>query len=818
MVPLAPPAPQPAASPRASDLAAQGDAAFLAERYDDAEALYRRALEETPGAQAVIDKANAAAVAVLTRIREDDPQSTLFTSLIQPEILLGGPHPGNPPFDAAAVAPAPKSLPERIAADLRADIGAVVGAVATPILEALTQGAGESGVSDKRTHLTNWYDEAASGPKFVHDTLQLLKLSFMRNELFARDIVRTYADGSKTGFCSADAAAAGPPASALYWRTADGSWNDLRKDKDGHYDPLVGAAGTRFFRNVGQDRGLGAVRPRPNPGVNPVSVRELSRTFFQPRPGAPRAVVPFLNMWAAAWIQFMNHDWVSHGTPDRTTVDSVPLAPDDPLRAKFGIDALQIAATPADPTRCAADGALPPTHVNEVTHWWDGSQLYGSDAETQARVRSHAGGRLLVGEDGLIPVDPATGLDQTGFVRNWWLGLGMLHSLFAREHNAIAARLAAAHPAWDDERLFQTARLVNAAVMAKIHTVEWTPGILANEKLHEAMLTNWYGMLTTKFGGAKKRAHAFPIKSAVLGGIVGGEQATFARYGLSEEFTAVYRLHSLLPDEVVVQPAAAGGAPTRIPLSRTRHKAAPALLREHGLERLAASFGVQHPGQLVNNNYPPALLEAQFPGSPVVDLGATDLYRDRERGVPPFNQFRAEIGLSRFRTFDEITPDAELAARLRASYGVHADGSDRVEDLDLLVGTLCEGHRPSGFGFGETMFQIFILNASFRLIGDRFFTSDYRPEVYSAEGIEWVDEASFKGVLLRHFPGLEASTGLGNVRNAFEPWDEGAFDSPEMRARHPTRAFDSELAEAGGPGPWAGERATAAWLAAKHKC
>jgi hypothetical protein len=99
------------------------------------------------------------------------------------------------------------------------------------------------------------------------------------------------------------------------------------------------------------------------------------------------------------------------------------------------------------------------------------------------------------------------------------------------------------------------------------------------------------------------------------------------------------------------------------------------------------------------------MLEMQLPGSAVADLGAIDLFRDRERGVPPYNQLRAEIGLGRFRAFDEITPDAEVVAKLRAMYGVHADGSDRVEDIDLLVGTLCEGYRPDGFGFGETMFQ-----------------------------------------------------------------------------------------------------------------
>ena len=60
------------------------------------------------------------------------------------------------------------------------------------------------------------------------------------------------------------------------------------------------------------------------------------------------------------------------------------------------------------------------------------------------------------------------------------------------------------------------------------------------------------------------------------------------------------------------------------------------------------------------------------------------------------------------------------------------------------------------------MFQIFILNASRRLQADRFYTDDYRPEVYTEEGMQWVDDASLKTVILRHLPEL-AATGLGNV-------------------------------------------------------
>jgi hypothetical protein len=52
--------------------------------------------------------------------------------------------------------------------------------------------------------------------------------------------------------------------------------------------------------------------------------------------------------------------------------------------------------------------------------------------------------------------------------------------------------------------------------------------------------------------------------------------------------------------------------------------------------------------------------------------------------------------------------------------------------------------------------------------------------------------------LLRNFPELAVS-GLANVRNAFEPWDNDKLLDP---SRHPLRAYDEELQ----PDPWLGDR------------
>jgi hypothetical protein len=86
------------------------------------------------------------------------------------------------------------------------------------------------------------------------------------------------------------------------------------------------------------------------------------------------------------------------------------------------------------------------------------------------------------------------------------------------------------------------------------------------------------------------------------------------------------------------------------------------------------------------------------------------------------------------------------------------------------------------------MFQVFILNATRRLQADRFFSDDYNEETYTAEGLRWVDQSNLKTVILRHHPEL-AATGLANIKNAFEPWDEPGAEGRLRPERHPLRAY-----------------------------
>jgi muramidase (phage lysozyme) len=85
----------------------------------------------------------------------------------------------------------------------------------------------------------------------------------------------------------------------------------------------------------------------------------------------------------------------------------------------------------------------------------------------------------------------------------------------------------------------------------------------------------------------------------------------------------------------------------------------------------------------------------------------------------------------------------------------------------LIVGMFAE-KRPAGFAFSETAFRIFIVMASRRLNSDRFLTRDFKPEVYTQVGMDWIRDNTMSTILLRHYPHLRSA--LRNVDNAFTPW------------------------------------------------
>jgi hypothetical protein len=541
------------------------------------------------------------------------------------------------------------------------------------------------------------------------------------------------------------------------FRTADGSYNDLEA-------PAMGMREARFGRNVPLKYTYGEQQPdllTPNP--REISNKLLARHEFIP--------VPHLNMFVAAWLQFMTHDWFSHGDSDPNNQIHIPVPKGDttwPDDATNKPGHLSVRATASDPGVSGEPGdGMPKSYRNKETHWWDGSQIYGSSDERMRLVRSDPSGNLVPGgmlyldAHGLLGMDTTTkdNVELAGVSGNWWIGLSLLTNLFVREHNAIAAHLRIDYPNQSDEWIFQKARLINAALMTKIHAVEWTPAILNTPTLRFGMRGNWWGVLGEEF----ERAYGRENYGERITGIPGSEKDHHsAPYSITEEFIAVYRMHSLIPDEFTMRRASDNLVLEVRQLDECAGAKTRSVYDTVPLNDAVYSFGVSNCGALRLHNFPNRLrrLRKQGETGHMVDLASVDILRDRERGVPRYCDFRRLLRMRVPRTFEELTGDPATAKELAEVY-------ERVEDVDLLVGCLAEP-LPHGFGFSDTAFRIFILMATRRIKSDRFYTDDFNAKTYTPEGLKWILDNSFQSILVRHFP--ELGPKVKRVKNAFFPW------------------------------------------------
>ena len=534
-------------------------------------------------------------------------------------------------------------------------------------------------------------------------------------------------------------------------RAADGSYNDLGC-------PWMGMAGARFGRNMPIADTFGEQPPdlyEPNP-------RRISRDLLARRTFVP---VPQLNVFVPAWLQFMVHDWLSHGGGDTAQPPHrLPLPPGD----DWPPPDMTILHTLPDDRHSPADQGQPETYRNTETHWWDGSQIYGSDLEIQRAVRTDPAtgqvrpdGKLHLDERGHLPVDPTSDVpnqELAGVNGNWWIGLSVMHTLFAREHNAIVDRLRIDYPTADGEWLFQKARLINAALIAKIHTVEWTPAMLNSPEGRFAMRGNFWGVLGEEYARAYGRLGSGEVLSGIPGSPTDHHTAPYA---MTEEFTAVYRMHSLLPDEFSFRRHRDGTEIAKRDFREVTGGGVRELYAKVPYEDVLYSLATSRPGALVLHNYPQGLRRLHKKDDIFVDIASTDVLRDRERGVPRYCAFRRRLGMRVPKSFAELTSNPDWRRELAAVY-------KSVDDVDLLVGMHCE-EAPPGFGFSDTAFRIFILMASRRLKSDRFFTADFTPETYTPTGFAWIADNSLRSVLERHVPQLRPH--FANVRNVYFPWE-----------------------------------------------
>jgi hypothetical protein len=525
----------------------------------------------------------------------------------------------------------------------------------------------------------------------------------------------------------------------LMARTVDGTYNDLKQ-------PMMGSTGSRFGRNIP----LSAAIPETPPRLLTPSPRQVSRDLLTRERFLPATT---LNVLAAAWIQFEVHDWLSHGRGDFEHPWEVPVADGDDWPER----PMRIPATQLDPTYKADEGQ-PRTFQTADSHWWDASQIYGSVPNFASKVRAGEDGKLRIGEDGLPPRELEEGLDLSDVPGNFWIGLGVLHTLFMLEHNAICDRLRREYPTWTDEQLYDKARLINAALMAKIHTVEWTPALIAHPATAFAVRGNWSGLIGQLRGGRRVGFSAGEILTGIPGSRTDHHGVP---YSLTEEFVGVYRMHPLLPDDFDFRAVDDDRLLQSLTFPEVGAIQTRARLAELSVTNALYSLGIANPGAITLHNYPRFLQHFDRPDGSLLDLAATDILRTRERGVPRYNEFRRQFRLRPAKTFEQLTDNPEWAAQIERVYG------GDIESVDLMIGLFAEP-LPRGFAFSDTAFRVFILMASRRLKSDRYFTVDYTPKVYTQAGLDWINDNGLASVLVRHYPALEPA--LRGVANPFTPW------------------------------------------------
>jgi hypothetical protein len=557
------------------------------------------------------------------------------------------------------------------------------------------------------------------------------------------------------------------------------------------------------------------------------------------------------------------------------------------------------------------------TSANKVTAWWDASQIYGYDETSRWRVKrdQRDPAKLLIeradtpGHEAAVylprlnsadPMNPQwIGQEAVAFPDNWNIGLSFFHNVFAREHNLFvdAFRFEAknnpeadsglrrpeqpnkviSNKAVSASELFEVARLVVAAEIAKIHTIEWTTQLLYNEPVYLAMNANWSGLFGehplvnaalerviqrfTRSDDGKKSTGwyaAFAAGPGIVGlgntqpNVNAGVNHFGSPFNFPEEFINAYRLHPMLPDFIEFRELNGDRnvIKSKITVSETLRAKATRAMHQHGPADWALSLGRQRLGKLTLRNHPRFLQSLSMPrlktGSGKIDVAALDIIRDRERGIPRYNEYRRQYGLKQLTKFDDFndprqatnSEQQELVKLLREIYGQHrcdyskiittaqrnSDGSeindclghpngslvDNIEDVDTMVGWLAELARPHGFAISETQFQVFILNASRRLFSDRFLTSSFRPAFYTNLGYNWVNNngpggkifeptkanghtievSPLKRVLQRTIPELREE--LESVVNVFDPWarDRGEYYSLEWK---PRRGAESDI-------------------------
>jgi hypothetical protein len=450
------------------------------------------------------------------------------------------------------------------------------------------------------------------------------------------------------------------------YRSIDGTGNHLIYFEAGAANTPL----TRLVASEDYDDGIGSMA-----GVARPSAREISNAVCAETQSTANALGATDFLWQ--WGQFLDHD--IDLTEAQEPAEPAPiLVPSgdawfDP--ASSGLETIDFNRSVYH--HGTGYSVYPRQQLNQITHYIDGSNVYGSDDVRAAALRTNDGtGRLLVSAGDLLPFNTAglpnaggTGpeLFLAGDVRaNEQVALAALHTLFVREHNRLAQEIAAGDPSLTGEQIYQEARRIVGALMQVITYNDFLPALLGPNALRPYL------------GYRSDRSPA-----------------------ISNEFsTAIYRFgHSalsptLLRLDAALTPIPEGNLPLRDAFFRPDR-----IVNEGGIEPLLRGLASQA-CSAVDTELVDDVRNFLFgpPGAGGFDLAALNIQRGRDHGLSSYNVTRQIMGLAPRADFSEVSADPDVQARLAS---VYAD----VEDIDLWVGALAEDPFNGGH-VGELAFTV----------------------------------------------------------------------------------------------------------------
>jgi len=464
------------------------------------------------------------------------------------------------------------------------------------------------------------------------------------------------------------------------FRTIDGSGNNLINTE-------IGATYTQLLRFVNSDYadGISELAGSGRPGAREISnivndqegqvYNDLNTTDF---------------LWQ--WGQFLDHDidLTDAAIPLESADITVPSGdiffdPDS-----TGTQVISFSRAIYDSTT-GTDVDNPREQLNEITSWIDASNVYGSDEERAAALRTNDGtGKLKTSDGDLLPFNldefpnaggPGNNLFLAGDVRaNEQVALTAMHTLFVREHNRHAEKIAEINPDFTGDQIYEKAREIVAAEIQFITYNEFLPALLGNNAIGryrkyesdiDAGILNSFSAAAYRFGHSALNPTLLRLDS-------NGEEISAGNLALRDAFFA--------PAEIINE----GIEPYLRGLAKQRHQKIDPLIIDDVRNFL---FGP--------------------PGSGGLDLASLNIQRGRDHGLASYNDTREALGLQRAVSFADISSDADIQNRLSEVYS-------SADDVDLWIGGLCED-ALSGSHLGETFSTILVIQFESLRDGDRFW-------------------------------------------------------------------------------------------------